>query len=102
MKSIGDTLAVLVGENYVNRFGMDGRSTDVIPQTPREQRLTAEALSRYFVKSASGQPVPLANLVQLSTSVGPEQAHAVQPAQRRHLPGHSDARRAPWATRWPS
>jgi multidrug efflux pump len=71
MKSIGDTLAVLVGENYVNRFGMDGRSYDVIPQSPREQRLTAEALSRYFVKSASGQPVPLANLVQLSTSVGP-------------------------------
>jgi len=71
MKSIGDTLAVLVGENYVNRFGMDGRSYDVIPQSPREQRLTAEALSRYFVKSASDQPVPLANLVQLSTSVGP-------------------------------
>ncbi|SEK15442.1 MULTISPECIES: MexW/MexI family multidrug efflux RND transporter permease subunit [unclassified Variovorax] len=71
MKAIGDTLAVLVGENYVNRFGMDGRSYDVIPQSPREQRLTAEALSRYFVKSASGQPVPLANLVQLSTSVGP-------------------------------
>ncbi|POA52275.1 hypothetical protein C1884_30320, partial [Pseudomonas sp. GW460-R15] len=71
MKAIGDTLAVLVGENYVNRFGMDGRSYDVIPQSPRDQRLTAEALSRYFVKSASGQPVPLANLVQLSTSVGP-------------------------------
>ncbi|QSI33873.1 MexW/MexI family multidrug efflux RND transporter permease subunit [Variovorax sp. RKNM96] len=71
MKAIGDTLAVLVGENYVNRFGMDGRSYDVIPQSPRDQRLTAEALARYFVKSASGQPVPLANLVTLSTSVGP-------------------------------
>jgi multidrug efflux pump len=71
MKAIGDTLAVLVGENYVNRFGMDGRSYDVIPQSPRAQRLTAEALARYFVKSASGQSVPLANLVRLSTSVGP-------------------------------
>jgi multidrug efflux pump len=71
MKAIGDTLAVLVGENYVNRFGMDGRSYDVIPQSPRAQRLTAEALAGYFVKSASGEPVPLANLVQLSTSVGP-------------------------------
>ena len=29
MKATGDTLAVLVGENYVNRFGMDGRSYDV-------------------------------------------------------------------------
>jgi multidrug efflux pump len=71
MKAIGDTLAVLVGENYVNRFGMDGRSYDVIPQSPRAQRLTAEALAGYFVNSASGEPVPLANLVQLSTSVGP-------------------------------
>ncbi|WP_219216856.1 MexW/MexI family multidrug efflux RND transporter permease subunit [Variovorax boronicumulans] len=73
MKAIGDTLAVLVGENYVNRFGMDGRSYDVIPQSPPDRRLSADALSRYFVKSASGQPVPLANLVQLSTSVGPNQ-----------------------------
>ena len=71
MKAIGDTLAVLVGENYVNRFAMDGRSYDVIPQSTREQRLTAEALSRYFVKSASGESVPLANLVQISSSVGP-------------------------------
>src|ERR1700752_4973640 len=45
MKAIGDTLAGLVGENYVNRFAMDGRSYDVIPQSTREQRLTAEALS---------------------------------------------------------
>ena len=36
MKDIGDTLAVLVGENYINRFGMDGRSYDVIPQSLRE------------------------------------------------------------------
>ena len=71
MKAIGDTLAVLVGENYVNRFGMDGRSYDVIPQSPRAQRLTAEALGAYYVKSASGQPVPLANLVSVSQRVGP-------------------------------
>ncbi len=71
MKAIGDTLAVLVGENYVNRFGMDGRSYDVIPQTPREQRLTPESLGRYYVKSASGQPVALANLVQVTMGVEP-------------------------------
>ena len=54
MKDIGDTLAVLVGENYINRFGMDGRSYDVIPQSLREQRISPEALARYYVKSASG------------------------------------------------
>src|SRR6266852_25129 len=32
MQSIGDTLALLVGENYVNWFNLDGRSYKVIPQ----------------------------------------------------------------------
>ena len=31
MQSIGDTLALLVGENYVNRFNLNGRSYEVIP-----------------------------------------------------------------------
>ena len=31
MQSIGDTLALLVGENYVNRFNLGGRSYEVIP-----------------------------------------------------------------------
>ncbi|MGE8308536.1 MAG: efflux RND transporter permease subunit, partial [Pseudomonas protegens] len=54
MKDLGDTLAVLVGENYVNRFAMDGRSYDVIPQSLRGERLTPEALSRFYVTSATG------------------------------------------------
>ena len=71
MKDVGDTLAVLVGENYVNRFGMDGRSYDVIPQSPRGQRLTPEALARYYVKSATGGMVPLSNLVTVTMGVEP-------------------------------
>jgi multidrug efflux pump len=71
MKAIGDTLAVLVGENYVNRFGMDGRSYDVIPQSQREQRVSPEALAQFHVKSASGAQVPLSNLVTVSMGVEP-------------------------------
>jgi multidrug efflux pump len=63
MQQIGDTLALLVGENYVNRFNLAGRSYEVIPQVPRAARLTPETLTQYYVTSASGQPVPLANLV---------------------------------------
>lgn len=73
MKAIGDTLAVLVGENYVNRFAMDGRSYDVIPQSLRNERLSPEALSRFYVTSASGAQVPLSNLVEISTGVEPNQ-----------------------------
>lgn len=71
MQAIGDTLALLVGENYVNRFNLGGRSYEVIPQVPRADRLSAETLTRYYVKSASGQPVPLSNLVTLSTETEP-------------------------------
>lgn len=71
MKDIGDTLAVLVGENYINRFGMDGRSYDVIPQSLREQRLSPESLAQFHVKSASGAQVPLSNLVTVSMGVEP-------------------------------
>ena len=71
MQSIGDTLALLVGENYVNRFNLNGRSYEVIPQVPRADRLNGRTLSRYYVKSAAGQPVPLSNLVSLTTNTEP-------------------------------
>jgi multidrug efflux pump len=74
MQSIGDTLALLVGENYVNWFNLDGRSYKVIPQASRADRLTADTLTHYYVTTPSGggggnggagQPVPLSNLVSL-------------------------------------
>ncbi len=68
MASIGDTLALLVGENYVNRFNLGGRSYEVIPQVPRVDRLTSENLTRYYVTSAAGQQVPLSNLVTVKTT----------------------------------
>ncbi|HEX5318267.1 MAG TPA: MexW/MexI family multidrug efflux RND transporter permease subunit [Stellaceae bacterium] len=71
MQQIGDTLALLVGENYVNRFNLGGRSYEVIPQVPRADRLNAEALTRYYVKSSAGDPVPLSNLVSVKTVTTP-------------------------------
>ena len=71
MQSIGDTLALLVGENYVNRFNLGGRSYEVIPQVPRADRLNQETLTRYYVKSVRGQPVPLSNLVTLELGTEP-------------------------------
>src|SRR6266851_2796085 len=56
MQSIGDTLALLVGENYVNWFNLDGRSYKVIPQASRADRLTADTFTRYYVTTQSGQP----------------------------------------------
>jgi len=73
MQDIGESLAVLVGENYLNRFGMDGRAYDVIPQSIREQRLTPEALSRQFVRTQHDVLIPLSTVVTVSVEVEPNQ-----------------------------
>src|SRR5437764_1948003 len=71
MQAIGDTLALLVGENYVNRFNLRGRAYEVIPQVPRTGRLSQDTLTQYYVTSAAGQPVPLSNLVKVATKTAP-------------------------------
>jgi len=71
MADVGSTLALLVGENYVNRFNLGGRSYEVIPQVPRAERLTPEQLSRYYVKTRSGGSVPLSTVVSVQSGVEP-------------------------------
>lgn len=71
MQDIGDSLGVLVGENYVNRFALFGRSYDVIPQSVGEQRLTPQALARQYVRTGDGALVPLSTVVRLDMGVEP-------------------------------
>lgn len=71
MESIADTLAVLVGENYVNRFNFRGRSYDVITQAPRADRLSPESLGKYYIKAASGNLLPLSTVVEITTATEP-------------------------------
>jgi multidrug efflux pump len=70
-QAIGDTLALLVGGNYINRFNLEGRSYQVIPQVPRVDRLTPETLTQYYVIAENGAPVPLASLVTVKTTTAP-------------------------------
>ena len=71
MQSVGNTLATLLGGNYVNRFNLEGRSYQVIPQVPREDRLSPEALGKYYVPTPTGQQVPLSTLVTIETATDP-------------------------------
>ena len=71
MASIGDTLATMVGGNYVNRFNLNGRSYEVIPQVPRAQRLSPESLGQYYVMTRSGEPVPLSTVVRIEGGTAP-------------------------------
>ena len=71
MAGIGETLATMVGGNYVNRFNLNGRSYEVIPQVPRSNRLTPESLGQYYVATRSGEPVPLSTVVTIETDTAP-------------------------------
>lgn len=71
MQDIGTTLAVLIGENYTNRFALQGRSYDVIPQSAAAQRLTPQALNGFYVDTDRGTQVPLSTVVSLHDSIQP-------------------------------
>ncbi|MFO1074375.1 MAG: MexW/MexI family multidrug efflux RND transporter permease subunit [Geminicoccaceae bacterium] len=71
MQEIGGALAVLLGGNYINRFNLEGRSYEVIPQVPRALRLSAADLEQHYVKTRTGEPIPLSTVVTISTQTQP-------------------------------
>lgn len=65
MSEVADTLAVLVGENYINRFNWFDRSYDVIAQVPQSERQNPGDLKGYYVRSQSGEMVSLSTVVDV-------------------------------------
>ena len=93
MQQIGNTLATLLGGNYINRFNLEGRSYQVIPQVPRELAAVAGSARRILRADATGQQVPLSTVVSIETGDRSQRADALQPAQLGDLLGGADARR---------
>ena len=73
LQEIGDSLSILVGENYINRFGMEGRAYDVIPQSMPDQRDVLTKLNHHYVRSMSGELVPLSTFITMTEKVEPNQ-----------------------------
>ncbi|MBA1146306.1 efflux RND transporter permease subunit [Ectothiorhodospiraceae bacterium WFHF3C12] len=73
MQEIGSNLAALLGEGYINRFSLEGRSYKVIPQVERRFRLDQQMLEDYYIRGGSGDLVPLSNLVTFEREVEPSQ-----------------------------
>ena len=65
MSEIADTLAVMVGENYVNRFNWFDRSYDVIAQAPPNKRLTPDNLGQFYVRTGAGALIPLSTVINV-------------------------------------
>ncbi|HMF06186.1 MAG TPA: efflux RND transporter permease subunit, partial [Methylocella sp.] len=94
MRDIGTSLATLLGGNYVNRFSLQGRSYQVIPQAPREFRQVPDWLTRYQLRTSTGALVSLATVASVSTSVQPNGLPTFQQLNSATLqgvpfPGHT-------------
>lgn len=68
---IGRTLTLLVGGAEVAQFDRDSNSYDIIPQVPQEFRDNPERLGEYFVRSVTGEMVPLSAVVKISNNASP-------------------------------
>ncbi|MER9215251.1 efflux RND transporter permease subunit [Mesorhizobium sp. M0663] len=68
---IGRTLTLLVGGAEVAQFDRESNSYDIIPQVPQQFRDNPEKLGEYFVRSVSGEMVPLSAVVKISTNASP-------------------------------
>ena len=70
-RDIGTTLGLLVGGGAVAQFDRDSNSYDVILQVPEEYRNNPERLTDFYIRSATGQMVPLSAVVTVETRVAP-------------------------------
>jgi multidrug efflux pump len=71
MADIATTLSVLLSEGEISRFSYKGESYKVIPEANPEQRIDRAWLERYYVRSASGDSIPLAALVETRLDAEP-------------------------------
>ncbi len=69
VSEIGNTLSLLVGGGSVAQFDRDSNSYDVITQVPRDWRNNPERLLDFFVRSGSGDMVPLSSVIKLNPGV---------------------------------
>ena len=71
ISQISTTLNVLMGSEYVNDFDYNNRTYRVFAQADQPFRMSAGDLHSFYVRSDSGQMVPLDNLVTIAGSAGP-------------------------------
>ena len=72
LSQITAAMGTYMGSTYVNDFNFNNRSYRVYVQADQPFRRNSGDLKQYYVRSNSGQMVPLDNLVALSETSGPQ------------------------------
>ena len=71
MQAIGNTLSTMLAGGDINRVDILGRSYKVIPQVERKDRFNPKDLNNYYVKTNSGDLIPLGSLVTIKVTPAP-------------------------------
>ncbi len=71
MRTLGQSMASMLNQDYVNWFSLEGRSYQVIPQVRNASRNDLDAIRDYQVQTATGELVPLGTLVDIRQEVVP-------------------------------
>ncbi|HEY4379818.1 MAG TPA: efflux RND transporter permease subunit [Acidobacteriaceae bacterium] len=72
LTQITAAMGTYMGSSYVNDFNFNNRSYRVYVQADQQFRRNASDLKQYYVRSNSGQMVPLDNLVAVNETAGPQ------------------------------
>jgi len=72
ISQVSQALGVYMGSQYVNDFDFNNRSYRVYVQADQPFRMTARDLRQYYVRSETNGLVPLANIVSLQETSGPQ------------------------------
>jgi multidrug efflux pump len=72
MQDIGQQLSASLSGAYVNYFNFSDRAYKVITQIAGRERINPEQILNYYIKTASGVPIPLSSVASIQASVVPE------------------------------
>lgn len=72
VEEIYSTLQTYIGSRYVNDFNAFGRTYRVYVQADQQFRSNPEDIGQLYVRSRSGDMIPLNNLVTITSTTGPQ------------------------------
>ncbi|MFZ0211784.1 MAG: multidrug efflux RND transporter permease subunit [Candidatus Acidiferrales bacterium] len=72
LSQITDALQVFLGSVYVNNFTFNNRSYRVYLQAAQQFRSHPDDINQFYVRSNSGEMVPLDNLVKITQTANPQ------------------------------
>jgi HAE1 family hydrophobic/amphiphilic exporter-1 len=72
VNEVYQTLQTFLGGSFVNQFNRFGRQWRVFVQAEAEERLTPDAIGRFYVRNNDGNMVPLSAVTTVRQTSGPE------------------------------